>query len=77
MMLAAVVWALSALCCKILEGRLTKCQNFRPESELREFADNKINMTQKPKFVLGLVFNMVGKGRYPILNFFFFKKKKT
>ena len=31
-------------------------------SKLKEFADNKINVTEKLKFVLGRVKNIVGKG---------------
>ena len=44
----------------ILFNSLPK-DNFLDRSKLKALADNKINMTQKLKFVLGMVENM-GKG---------------
>ena len=45
-----------------------KCFNSLPndnildQSKFKAFADNKINMTEKLKFVLGRIENIVGKG---------------
>ena len=38
-------------------------------SKLKRFADNKMNVTQKLKFVFGRVENIVGKGEYVCYNF--------
>ena len=49
-------------------------------SKLKEFADNKINMTQKLKFALGRVKNIVGKGYQhfsPFPTMFFFSPFPT
>ena len=40
---------------------LTKQQVFLPQSKLKAFADDKINVTQKLEFGLGRVKNIVGK----------------
>ena len=41
-------------------------------SESKEFADDRINMTEKLKIVLGRVENMVGKGEMLVTRIFSF-----
>ena len=40
------------------------------QSKLKELADNKINVTKKLKFVLGMAENVLGKGETSIFSFF-------
>ena len=44
------------------ELTLYQTTNFLDRSKLKAFADDKINVIEKQKFLLGLVENIVGKG---------------
>ena len=48
----------------ICRGKIKSLPNkkFLDRSELKELAEDIINMTEKLKFVLGLIENIVGKG---------------
>ena len=41
---------------------LPKRKNFLDQSNLKDFADDKINVIYKINFLMGIVENMVGKG---------------
>ena len=54
------IWSSSWFC---FSGKLfTKQQKILDGSKLKAFADNKMNMIEKLKWVLGRVENIVGKG---------------
>ena len=48
--------------CNYYNLTLTLYQRTKFQSKLKAFADNKIDMTEKLKFVFGRIENIVGKG---------------
>ena len=46
--------------------------NFLDWSKLRAFADDKVNVTSELKFVIGMVENIVGKGKMLVTSIFSF-----
>ena len=71
MNLDATVWPMSSsmaiqICLLTLSLRNYSLPNDKnlDRSKLKAFADDKINMSEKLKFVLGMVENVVEKGEY-------------
>ena len=61
----------------LVKSKLAKAFVYNPltlyqTSKLKAYADDKINVTEKLKFVLGSVENIVGKGKMMVTNNFSF-----